>query len=622
MKREIRALGLTVILLGGAALALGVDVPAATAATAATATPTATAPVPPTVDEARKFVAEAEERLAQLATDAQRASWVQETYITHDTEILTAQANEKSTAVGVELAKQASRWNGVALPPDLARKLDLLKRNLTLAAPSDPRKTAELAKLAAALDSQYGSGKYCPQGPAGKCLEFSDLEDVMEKSRDPKALLDAWLGWHTISPPMREPYARLVVLANEGARELGYRDTGAMWRSKYDMPPDAFAAELDRLWNQVRPLYVALHCHVRAKLNEKYGSEVVPLDQPIPAHLLGNMWAQEWQGIYDLVAPPNADPGFDLTERLKAKNITPVEMMKYGERFFTSLGFPPLPATFWERSMITKPRDRDVVCHPSAWDIDNQDDLRIKMCTQVKGDDFLTLHHELGHNFYQRAYKQQPYLYEDSANDGFHEAIGDTIALSVTPEYLKKVGLIDTVPDPSKDLGILMHKALEKVAFLPFGLLIDQWRWKVYSGEVKPADYNRAWWELRQKYQGVKPPMARSEKDFDPGAKYHVPANVPYTRYFLAQILEFDFHRGLCKAAGQQGPLNRCSIHGNQAAGQLLARMLEMGQSRPWPEALKTVTGSEQMDATAILDYFAPLRTWLDQQNQGRKCGW
>jgi peptidyl-dipeptidase A len=582
----------------------------------------AAAPAPPTAAEAQKFVAEAEVRLRILATDSQRASWVQETYITSDTEVLTAQANEKLIAAGVELAKQASRWNGVTLPPELRRKLNLLKNGLTLAAPSDPQKTAELSRLAASLDSMYGAGKYCPNGPAAPCLDFDALEQTLEKSRDPKALLDAWVGWHTISPPMREPYARLVALANEGARELGYADTGAMWRAKYDMPPDAFAAELDRLWGQVQPLYVALHCYVRGKLNEKYGSSLVPLDQPIPAHLLGNMWAQEWQNVYDVVAPPQTEPPYDLTQRLVAKGTTPVGMMKYGEAFFTSLGFPPLPPTFWERSMITKPRDRDVVCHPSAWDIDSQDDLRIKMCTQVNSDDFNTIHHELGHNFYQRAYNQQPFLFEDSANDGFHEAVGDTIALSITPVYLKQIGLIDSIPDPSKDLGMLLRKALDKVAFLPFGLLIDQWRWQVFSGKIEPADYNRAWWELKRKYQGVRPPVERSEKDFDPGAKYHVPGNTPYMRYFLADILQFDFHRGLCRAAGQTGPLNRCSIYGNKAAGKELAQMLEMGASRPWPEALKVVTGSERMDATAILDYFAPLKTWLDQQNQGKKCGW
>jgi peptidyl-dipeptidase A len=297
-------------------------------------------------------------------------------------------------------------------------------------------------------------------------------------------------------------------------------------------------------------------------------------------------------------------------------------MAKYAENFFTSLGFAPLPETFWERSLFTQPKDRDVVCHASAWDIDYKDDLRIKMCIQITDEDFRTLHHEEGHNFYQRAYDQQPFLYQDSANDGFHEAVGDTIALSVTPEYLKQIGLLDQVPDPSKDLGLLMKKALDKVAFLPFGLIIDQWRWKVFSGEIKPEDYNKSWWELRERYEGIRPPVPRTEKDFDPGAKYHVSANVPYMRYFLADILQFQLHRGLCQAAGIKGPLHRCSIYGNKEAGARLAKMLEMGASRPWPEALEVVTGQKQMDATAIIDYFAPLKTWLDEQNQGQKCGW
>jgi peptidyl-dipeptidase A len=372
----------------------------------------------------------------------------------------------------------------------------------------------------------------------------------------------------------------------------------------------------------VKPLYDQLHCYVRARLNEKYGNEVVPLDQPIRADLLGDMWAQSWSNIYPLVAPPNADPGYDLTERLQAKKVAPLDMVRTGERFFTSLGFAPLPKTFWERSLFLRPKDRDVVCHPSAWDIDNENDLRLKMCIEVNQDDFLTVHHELGHNFYQRAYNRQAPLYRDSANDGFHEAVGDTIALSVTPEYLLRIGLIEQVPDPSKDLGLLMNRALDKIAFLPFGLLIDQWRWKVFAGEITPADYNRAWWELRRKYQGVRPPVARSEADFDPGAKYHVPAGTPYTRYFLADILQFQFHRALCQAAGYSGPLNRCSVYENKEAGRRLAQMLEMGQSRPWPEALKALTGSERMDATAILDYFKPLQVWLEAQNKGRRCGW
>ena len=444
----------------------------------------------------------------------------------------------------------------------------------------------------------------------------------MAESRDPKVLRDAWVGWHQIARPMRKDFARYVELGNKGARDLGFKDLGALWRSKYDMPADDFARELDRLYEQVRPLYASLHTYVRRKLRETYGPAVVPERGPIPAHLLGNMWAQTWDNVYPLVAPKDADPGLDLTARLVAKGMDPKGMTKAGERFVTSLGMAPLPATFWERSLFAKPADHDVVCHASAWDIDFVEDLRIKMCIQVTAEDFRTIHHELGHNFYQRAYNRQPFLFRDSANDGFHEAVGDTVAMSVTPAYLKQIGLIDSEPDPSKDVGLLLQMALEKVAFVPFGLLIDQWRWKVFSGEITPANYNAEWWKLREKYQGVSAPGPRAEEDFDAGAKYHVPANVPYTRYFLADLLQFQLHRGLCKAAGQTAALHRCSIYGNKDAGDRLQKMLAMGVSRPWPDALEAVTGERRMDATAMLDYFAPLQKWLDEQNKGQTPGW
>ena len=574
----------------------------------------------PTAAEATAFLAEAETRLLALANEASRAGWVQSTYITDDTEVLSALANERIIAASVDYAKKATRFDKVSLPPDLARKMRLLKNSLTLAAPSNPKESEELTQIVARLEGSYGKGKYCPPGQ-DKCLDLEDITKILATSRDPKRIEEVWTGWHTISRPMRKDFARYVELANKGARELGFSDTGAMWRSKYDMPPADFAKELDRLWEQVRPLYVSLHAYVRAKLREKYG-DAVPAKGPIPAHLLGNVWAQDWSNVYPLVAPKDADPGYDLTAILKQRKTDALQMVRYGEGFFTSLGFEPLPKTFWERSLFTKPRDRDVVCHASAWDVDNVNDLRIKMCIDITAEDFTTIHHELGHNFYQRAYNTQPYLFRDSANDGFHEAIGDTIALSITPEYLVKLGFIDKSPDASKDIGLLLSLALDKLSFLPFGLLIDQWRWKVFSGEITPENYNRAWWELRLKYQGVAPPNARTEADFDPGAKYHVPANVPYTRYFLADILQFQFHRALSKISGCSTPLNRCSIYSNRAAGERLGKMLAMGQSRPWPDALEELTGQRQMDATAIRDYFAPLQKWLDQQNEGRPVGW
>jgi peptidyl-dipeptidase A len=577
---------------------------------------------PPTVADAKRFIEQAESRLLDLWIKAGRASWVAENFITGDTESISADADQAVKAETAQLAKQAKKFDKLQLPPDVARKFRLLKLSVDIPAPSRAAAQAELAKIAASLDGDYGKGTWCPDDKKENCKQLPDIEKILAKSRDPKELLAAWQGWHAIAPPMRQRYRRLVELGNEGAKEMGFADVGAMWRSNYDMPPDDFSKELDRLWQQVRPLYVSLHAYVRWKLAEKYGKDVVPEDAPIPAHLLGNMWAQEWNNIYPLLAPANASTGPDVGAALVAKNMDARAMVRYGEAFFTSLGFEPLPSSFWERSLFTKPRDRDVVCHSSAWSIDFIEDLRIKMCIEPTAEDFATVHHELGHNFYQRAYNQLPPLFQNSANDGFHEAIGDTIALSVTPEYLQKIGLIDAVPPASEDIALLLERSLDKVAFLPFGLLVDQWRWKVFSGEIKPADYNKSWWELRRKYQGVAPPIPRSEDDFDAGAKYHVDANVPYTRYFLATILQFQFHRALCKEAAYTGPLNRCSIYTNKAAGAKLAKMLSMGASHPWPDALEAMTGQRQMDATAILDYFAPLKKWLDEQNAGHKVGW
>ena len=577
----------------------------------------------PTTAEAEAFVAAAEEELLELWIRKERAAWVQENFITTDTETIASQSYEELMARTAALAKEATRFTSLDLSYDLDRKLRMIKLSLPLAAPADPALQSELADIAAALTSMYSTGKYCPPGEEAACSTLGDLSRTMASSRDTDELLAAWVGWRTISPPMRPMYARFAELGNSGAEELGMADLGAMWRSMYDMPPEAFAEELDRLWAQVRPLYEALHCHVRARLAEQYGSELVKPGEPIPAHLLGNMWAQSWLNIYDLVMrPEDAGADVDVTRILKENGVTEIDMVKYGEGFFTSLGFELLPASFWERSLFTKPEDREVVCHASAWDIDWVDDLRIKMCIEINEEDFTTVHHELGHNFYQRAYNSRDALYRNSAHDGFHEGIGDTVALSITPEYLVKVGLLDELPRESGDLGRLMRLALEKVAFLPFGMVVDQWRWQVFSGETPREQYNAAWWELRRKYQGVKPPVARTEADFDPGAKYHVPANTPYARYFMAQILQFQFHRALCQAAGYEGELNQCSIYANDAAGKKLRDMLAMGASRPWPEALYAVAGTIKMDGGALLDYFAPLSKWLEEQNKDRTCGW
>ena len=577
----------------------------------------------PTVEEAQAFIAGAETRLLERWMEAGQASWVQNNFITDDTNAIAAAASTKLMAATTELAAEAARFNVLDLPREVERKLTRLKTSLAAVAPSDPALQQELAEIMTQMESLYGQGEYCPDGDGEEtCLDLPTMERMFATVRDTDELLGLWTGWRDVSPQMLPLYERFVELSNAGARELGFADLGDMWRSGYDMPTDEFTAELERLWAQVRPLYEALHCHVRAALADEFGSAVVPEDRPIPAHLLGNMWSQSWANIYDSVGPNGTGPGYDLTRLLERARVDELEMVRYGERFFSSLGFDPLPATFWERSLFVKPADRDVVCHASAWDLDFEIDVRIKMCIGVNDADFVTIHHELGHNYYQRAYREQDPLYRDSANDGFHEGIGDTIALSITPEYLVRIGLLDRVPAADNDIGLLLRQALDKVAFLPFGLLVDQWRWQVFSGEIPPERYNTAWWELREQYQGIRPPLPRSEANFDPGAKYHVPANTPYTRYFLAHILQFQFHRALCQAAGVEGPLHRCSIFESAEAGQRLRTMLEMGASRPWPDALEVIAGTREMDATAILDYFAPLATWLEDRNADRSCGW
>ena len=578
----------------------------------------------PTKGEADAFVADAEKQLSEFGIDAARIAWINNTYINDDTDALSAKYGAIGTEMSVKFAKEAARYQAVpGLSFDTRRKLDTLRGGLVLPAPTTAGAATELNEIATRLNSTYGKGKGTRKGAP---VSGSDIEAAMGDSRDPNELKEMWVSWHdNVGGPMRQDYARMVEIANQGAKELGYPNVGAMWRSQYDMSPDEFAALTDKLWGQVKPLYDDLHCYTRAKLNQKYGDAVQPKTGPIRADLLGNMWAQEWGNIYDVVAPAGAgDLGYDVGELLKAKDYDHLKMVKTGEGFYSSLGFAPLPETFWQRSMFVKPADREVVCHASAWDLDNKDDLRIKMCIKVNSDDFTTIHHELGHNYYQRAYNKQPYLYLNGANDGFHEAIGDFVALSITPEYLVQIGLLDRaqVPSADKDIGLLLRQAMDKVAFLPFGLLVDKWRWGVFAGQVQPANYNKAWTDLRLQYQGITPPVARTEASFDPGAKYHVPGNTPYTRYFLARLLQFQFYKAACEQAGWKGPLHRCSFYGNKEVGRRLNAMLEMGASKPWPDALQAFTGSREMSGAAMVEYFRPLQAWLKTQNKGRKCGW
>ncbi|WP_373474927.1 M2 family metallopeptidase [Sphingorhabdus sp.] len=578
----------------------------------------------PSVADAEAFLARAEKDLFDFSVEGGRVAWINSTYITDDTDALAAKYGEIGTEKAVQYALEAAKYQNVAgLSATTRRKLDILRGGLVLPAPTTPGAAKELAEIATKLNSAYGKGKGTLKGQP---INGSDIEAEMGTNRNPEELKEMWVSWHdNVGTPMKDDYTRMAGIANKGANELGFADLGAMWRSGYDMPADDFAKLTDKLWLEVKPLYDELHTYVRTQLNKKYGEAVQGNTGPIRADLLGNMWAQEWGDIYDVVAPAGSgDIGYDIGDLLKAKKIDEVGMVKIGEGFFSSLGFAPLPASFYARSQFLKPADREVVCHASAWDIDNVDDLRIKMCIKINSNDFVTVHHELGHNYYQRAYNKQSYLHLNGANDGFHEAIGDAIALSITPDYLVQIGLLDAgkVPNADKDNGLLLRQAMDKVAFLPFSVIVDKWRWGVFAGDIKPADYNTAWTKLRTQYQGIMPPVERPAIAFDAGAKYHVPGNTPYTRYFLARILQFQFYKAACDTAGWKGPLHRCSFYGNKDVGTRLNAMLEMGASKPWPDALEAFTGSREMSGKAMIEYFAPLMKWLKTQNKGAKKGW
>jgi peptidyl-dipeptidase A len=578
-------------------------------------------------ETASEFLRRANATIDKSDEEQGAAAWVSVTYINADTALLSTNANARQGALMAKLIEDAGAYDDAQLEPETARHLGMLRRSdympEHMSLPSDPDRLVETTAVQRKMEGMYGAGRYCPDGEES-CKTLEQLSDILAHSRDYDETLAAWLGWRTVSVPMRADYQRFAELTSEGALELGYNDMGEMWRSGYDMSPAQFESEVERLWGQAKPLYEQLHCYVRDKLADHYGDNRVPRDGPIPAHLLGNMWSQEWTSVYDLLEPFPSAGNLDITAALERQDYDAKRVAEAGERFFISMGMPELPESFWDRSMLQRPRDRDVVCHASAWNMDPaNNDVRIKQCIVPTESAFTTIHHELGHIYYYLAYNHLPNLYRKGAHDGFHEGIGDTLNLSMTPGYYQQIGLIDDVKVSDEALiNRQLKQALEKIAALPWTKLVDQWRWGVFSGEIPPERYNEAWWELRMRYQGIAPAVERSEADFDPGAKYHIPGNTPYTRYFLARILQFQFHKALCDAAGYEGPLHACSIYGSKEAGEKLWNMMSYGTSQPWQDTLEAAIGTRDMDASAIIDYFQPLMGWLETQNEGKTCGW
>ena len=553
------------------------------------------------------------------------ASWISSNFITYDSQKVIADYGTRYTLKSLERSREASAFDDVSTSAENRRMLNILKSSFVMPPPLNKELASELSSITTSLEAMYGSGEHCYED--GSCYDLEAFESIIDNSRDPEELLKAWQGWHEIGKPMKSMYMRMVDIGNQGSKDLGYQGLSDLWFSKYDMPADEFLNETDRVWEEVKPLYDALHCHVRAKLNEHYGDNVVPESGPLPVHLLGNMWGQSWSNIYDLVYTEESQQNsVDVTKIIEEKGLNEIEMVEYAEDFFLSIGFDPLPDTFWERSLFVKPRDRSVVCHASAWNLDPaNNDLRIKMCIEKNEEDFVTIHHELGHIFYYQAYNHLPTLFQGGANDGFHEAFGDLLTLSITPDYLTKIDFItEEQASVAKEdpIGLLMKQALDGVVVVPWALMLDKWRSGVFNGEIDQTNLNSSWWKLREYYQGINTSTERSEDYFDPGAKYHIPGNTPYTRYYLARIMQYQFHEALCNEIEFDGLLHECSIYGSEKAGDKIISTMAMGESLPWQDAFENLTGSRKLSGKSILNYYAPLKDWLDEQNENRTCGW
>ena len=577
------------------------------------------------LEELDIFLNEVEKQNLELGPVISSASWISSNFITYDSQKVIADYGTRYTLDALEKARRASSFDELEVSDEKRRMLNILKTSFVMPPPLDDELAAELSKITTSLEAMYGGGEHCFED--GNCYDLEAFEAIIDNSRNPEELLRAWSGWHEISKPMKPMYMRMVEIGNQGANDLGYQNLSDLWFSKYDMPSDEFLMETDRVWEEVKPLYEALHCHVRAKLNEHYGDEIVSNSNPLPVHMLGNMWGQSWSNIYDLVYPKQDEIStVNLTKIIEERNLSEIDMVEYAEDFFISIGFEALPETFWERSLFVKPVDRSVVCHASAWNLDPaNNDLRIKMCIEKNEEDFITIHHELGHIFYYQAYNHLPTLFQGGANDGFHEAFGDLLTLSITPEYLKKIDFINQEEaDLAEEdfIGLLMKQALEGVVIIPWALMLDKWRAGIFKGDITEDNLNESWWEMRKNYQGIVPPSERSEAYFDAGAKYHIPGNTPYTRYYLARIMQYQFHEALCKESGFDGYLHECSVYGNKDAGEKIISTMAIGQSLPWQDAFEKITGSRELSGESILSYYAPLKTWLDEQNQNRTCGW
>ncbi|CAG9795376.1 unnamed protein product [Diatraea saccharalis] len=585
-----------------------------------------------TLQQIRDFLVKADDQASKECTNNVAAQWNFETNVNDATQHAALDAQQRYTLFQRGLWEAAQQVNrGFVRDEQTFRQLQMLSIIGPAALPPD--QLDRYNRLINDMLAVYNTAEICAYNEPFKCgLHLQpELQFIMSHSRDWDELQHVWTEWRrNTGKRIRDLYEQLVDLTNQAARLNNFTDASAYWMFPYGTLN--LRQDIDEVWEQVKPLYELLHAYVRRRLRESYGPERISRSAPIPAHILGDMWGQSWAGIVPVTLPYPGKTLVDVTPEMVQQGFTPLTIFQLAEEFFVSMNMSAMPPDFWALSVLDQPADRHIHCQPSAWDFCNKHDYRIKMCTHVDMKDLVTAHHEMAHIEYFLAYRNQPKVFRDGANPGFHEAIGEAVALSVaSPRHLQTLGLVQrSVDDTAHDINYLFTQAMDKLAFLPFALVMDKWRWDVFTGDIRKEQYNCHWWRLREQYQGIKPPVLRSELDFDPGSKYHIPANIPYIRYFVSTILQFQIYRALCEKTGQyipgdpSRPLHKCDFYRNPEAGKILTRIMERGSSAPWSKILQETIGEWRLNGEALRDYFRPLENWLQSENlrTGEYLGW
>ncbi|XP_075996407.1 angiotensin-converting enzyme 2 [Genypterus blacodes] len=581
----------------------------------------------------KKFDQEASKRMYQYSL----ASWAYNTNITKENSDNLGAEGQSWSDFYTKMSEESQQFP-LSDITDPEIKLQLISLQDKGAGALTPDKAAHLSKVMSEMSTIYSTATVCLMDDHFNCQTLEPgLEDVMANSRDYFERLHVWEGWRReVGKRMRPLYEDYVDLKNEAAKLNDFEDYGAYWRSNYETIEEdsrykytqhQLMDDVRAIYKEILPLYKELHAYVRSKLMDVYPGRIHP-QGPLPAHLLGDMWGRFWTNLYALSVPYPHKEDIDVSKTMVAKGWTERQLFKEAEAFFMSVGLYKMNENFWNDSMLEKPDDgRKVVCHPTAWDMGNGEDFRIKMCTKVNMDDFLTVHHEMGHNQYQMAYSNLSYLLRDGANEGFHEAVGEIMSLSAaTPSHLQALGLlpVDFTSDNETEINFLLKQALTIVATLPFTYMLEEWRWQVFDGNITKDEWMQRWWEMKREMVGVVEPVPRDETYCDPPALFHVSGDYSFIRYFTRTIYQFQFQKALCEAANHTDDLFKCDITNSTAAGDKLRKMLELGRSKSWTRALDMISSEVKMDAAPLLEYFEKLQHWLVKENKknNRHVGW